>query len=88
MVNLLLKVNAQAYSVEAADVRHELDYLVWQDVKFPEGKIYIKAVAAVDCGFTIFAGAPTLVPTIAWGKLGALAEGARIASQKLWARLT
>jgi hypothetical protein len=26
------------------------------------------------------------VPTIAWAKLGALAEGARIASKKLWAR--
>ena len=30
--------------------------------------------------------APTVVPTIAWAKLGALAEGARLASQKLWGR--
>jgi hypothetical protein len=29
-----------------------------------------------------------VVPTIAWAKLAALAEGARIASQKLWARPT
>jgi hypothetical protein len=28
---------------------------------------------------------PTVVPTIAWAKLAALVEGARIASQKLWA---
>jgi hypothetical protein len=25
-------------------------------------------------------------PTVAWAKLGALVEGARIASSKLWAR--
>jgi 5-methyltetrahydropteroyltriglutamate--homocysteine methyltransferase len=45
-------------------------------------------VPGVDCGFATFAGAPTVVPTIAWAKLGALAEGARVASQKLWARPT
>jgi 5-methyltetrahydropteroyltriglutamate--homocysteine methyltransferase len=49
---------------------------------------YEKVVAGVDCGFATFAGAPTVVPTIAWAKLGALGEGARLASQKLWARLT
>jgi methionine synthase II (cobalamin-independent) len=27
-------------------VRHELDYQVWEDVKFPEGKIYIPGVIA------------------------------------------
>jgi methionine synthase II (cobalamin-independent) len=45
-------------------------------------------VAGVDCGFATFAGAPTVVPTIAWAKLGALTEGARLASKKLWARPT
>ena len=46
IMDLLLKVNAQAYSVEAADVRHELDYQVWEEVKFPDGKIYIPGVIA------------------------------------------
>ena len=46
IVDLMLKVKAQAYSVEAADVRHELDYRVWEDVKFPDGKIYIPGVIA------------------------------------------
>ncbi len=46
IVDLLLRVKAQAYSVEAADVRHELDYQVWEDVKFPDGKIYIPGVIA------------------------------------------
>jgi len=41
-------------------------------------------IAGVDCGFATFAGAPTVVPSIAWAKLEALAEGARIASQRLW----
>ena len=33
-------------------------------------------IAGVDCGFATFAGAPTVLPAIAWAKLGALAEGA------------
>jgi 5-methyltetrahydropteroyltriglutamate--homocysteine methyltransferase len=41
-------------------------------------------VAGVDCGFATFAGAPSVVPTIAWAKLAALVEGARIASERLW----
>ena len=45
-------------------------------------------IAGVDCGFATFAGAPTVVPPIAWAKLSALAEGARLASTKLWARPT
>ena len=41
-------------------------------------------IAGVDCGFATFAVAPTIDPRIAWAKLGAMVEGARIASQKLW----
>jgi 5-methyltetrahydropteroyltriglutamate--homocysteine methyltransferase len=41
-------------------------------------------IAGVDCGFATFVGAPTVVPSIAWAKLEALAEGARIASARLW----
>jgi 5-methyltetrahydropteroyltriglutamate--homocysteine methyltransferase len=46
VIDLLLKVKAQAYSVEAADVRHQLDWKLWEDVKLPEGKIYIPGVVA------------------------------------------
>ena len=42
----MLKVKAQAYSVEAADVRHQLDWKIWEKVKLPEGKIYIPGVIA------------------------------------------
>ena len=42
-------------------------------------------IAGVDCGFATFADRPTVDPEIAWAKLGALVEGARLASRKLWA---
>ena len=45
-VDIMLKVKAQAYSVEAADAAHVLDYKVWEKVKFPDGKIYIPGVVA------------------------------------------
>lgn len=46
VIDLMLKVKAQAYSVEAADVRHQLDWKLWEEVMFPEGKIYIPGVVA------------------------------------------
>ena len=46
VIDLMLTVKAQAYSVEAADVRHQLDWQLWEDVKLPEGKIYIPGVVA------------------------------------------
>ena len=45
-VDIMLKVKAQAYSVEAADAQHILDYKVWDKIKFPDGKIYIPGVVA------------------------------------------
>ena len=41
IVDLMLKVRAQAYLVEAANVRHEHEVAVWEKVKLPEGKILI-----------------------------------------------
>jgi 5-methyltetrahydropteroyltriglutamate--homocysteine methyltransferase len=46
MVDLLLKVNAQAYSVEAGNVRHEHEWKVWRDVGLPEGKLLIPGVVS------------------------------------------
>ena len=46
IVDVMLKVNAQAYSVEAGNVRHEHEYKVWRDVKLPEGKILIPGVVS------------------------------------------
>ncbi len=44
IVDLILRVRAGAYSIEAANVRHEHEYHVWEDVKLPEGKILIPGV--------------------------------------------
>ena len=44
-----------------------------------------RVIASVDCGFGTFAGSDTVAESVVWAKLGALAEGARIASKRLWA---
>ena len=41
LVDLMLRVAAQAYLIEAANARHEHEYAVWEYVKLPEGKILI-----------------------------------------------
>ena len=43
-----------------------------------------RVVAGADCGFGTFAGFGPVDPDIAWAKLGALVEGAAIASERLW----
>jgi 5-methyltetrahydropteroyltriglutamate--homocysteine methyltransferase len=42
-------------------------------------------IAGVDCGFATGAGSTQVDGKVAWAKLGALVEGARLASQQLWA---
>ncbi len=110
VVDLLLKINAQAYSVEAGNVRHEHEWKVWRDTRLPDGKILIPGVvshatnvlehpeliadrlinyasvvgrenviAGTDCGL-----GGRIHPQIAWAKLGALREGADLASKQLW----
>jgi 5-methyltetrahydropteroyltriglutamate--homocysteine methyltransferase len=44
VVDLMLKVKAQAYLIEGANARHEHEYSVWDDVRLPEGKILIPGV--------------------------------------------
>jgi 5-methyltetrahydropteroyltriglutamate--homocysteine methyltransferase len=41
-------------------------------------------IAGSDCGFATFASSPTVHPTVTWAKLRAMAEGARLASERLW----
>jgi len=110
VVDLMLKITAGAYSLEAANPRHEHEWKIWQDVKLPAGKILIPGVvthhtnvvehpelvadrivryanivgrenviAGTDCGMGF-----RVHPQIAWAKLKALAEGARLASKQLW----
>jgi 5-methyltetrahydropteroyltriglutamate--homocysteine methyltransferase len=110
VVELMLKVDAQCYSFEAANVRHEHEWRLWRDVKLPDGKIILPGVvshatnlvehpeliaerirrftdvvgrenviAGTDCGL-----GGRVHAEIAWAKLAALAEGARLASRSLW----
>jgi 5-methyltetrahydropteroyltriglutamate--homocysteine methyltransferase len=37
-------VKAQAYSIEAANPRHEHEFRVWEDTKLPDGKILIPGI--------------------------------------------
>ena len=46
MVDVLLAVNAQAYLIEAGNVRHEHEWEVWRECKFPDGKILIPGVVS------------------------------------------
>ena len=43
-----------------------------------------RVIAGTDCGFGTFAGFGKMDPEISYKKLAALAEGARIASKRLW----
>jgi 5-methyltetrahydropteroyltriglutamate--homocysteine methyltransferase len=43
---VILGIRAGAFSIEAANPRHEHEYHVWEDIKFPEGKIIIPGVVA------------------------------------------
>jgi 5-methyltetrahydropteroyltriglutamate--homocysteine methyltransferase len=113
IADLVLAVNAQAYSVEAGNVRHAHEWRVWEDVKLPEGRILVPGVVShatdlvehpglvaerlvnyasvvgrenvqggTDCGI----GSRVGHEEVAWAKLEALAEGAALASTRLWGR--
>ena len=43
-----------------------------------------RVMAGTDCGFSTFAGFGAVDEDIVYAKLGAMTEGARLASQKLW----
>jgi 5-methyltetrahydropteroyltriglutamate--homocysteine methyltransferase len=46
IVDIVLKVRAQAYSIEASNPRHEHEWQLWEDVKLPEGKMLIPGVVS------------------------------------------
>ena len=115
IVDIVLRVNAGAYCVEAANPRHAHEWEVWEDARLPDGKILAPGVVAhttnivehpelvaqrianyarmlgrenviagADCGFSQGAFNPRVHPSIMWAKLESLAEGAALASEKLW----
>jgi 5-methyltetrahydropteroyltriglutamate--homocysteine methyltransferase len=44
IVDLILKVKAECYSVEAANPQHDHDWQLWETVKLPDGKSYMPGV--------------------------------------------
>jgi 5-methyltetrahydropteroyltriglutamate--homocysteine methyltransferase len=116
-VDLMLRVNAGAYVIEAANPRHEHEWVVWRDVKLPDDKVLVpgvvshcihlvehpelvaqritrfaevvgreRVIAGTDCGFGTSGAGDEVHPEVAWAKLRALVEGARLASERLWSR--
>lgn len=113
IIDIIFKVRAGSYSIEASNPRHEHEWRVFEEVKLPEGAALIPGVvghctdfiehpelvaerlvryaklvgrdnvmAGTDCGL----GPRVGHAKIAWAKLEALAEGARLASKQLWGR--
>ena len=44
IADIMVKINAMQYSIEAANVRHEHEYHVWETVKLPAGKMLMPGV--------------------------------------------
>jgi 5-methyltetrahydropteroyltriglutamate--homocysteine methyltransferase len=46
IVDVMLRIDCQAYSFEAANVRHEHEWRVWETVKLPDGKIILPGIVS------------------------------------------
>jgi len=46
IVDVMLAVNAGAYSFEAGNVRHEHEWSVWRDARLPDGKLMLPGVVS------------------------------------------
>lgn len=110
IVEVMLKIDAGAYSFEAGNVRHEHEWTVWKETRLPDDKLILpgvvshatnvvehpelvaerigrfasligreRVIASTDCGL-----GGRVHPDIGWAKLETLAQGAAIASKRLW----
>jgi 5-methyltetrahydropteroyltriglutamate--homocysteine methyltransferase len=46
IVDVMLAIKAQGYSFEAANVRHEHEWRIWNDIRLPAGKILIPGIVS------------------------------------------
>ncbi len=53
-------------------------------VRFADAVGRENVIAGADCGFASFASSHEVHPEVVWAKFAALAEGARLASKRLW----
>ncbi len=115
VADILFRIDAGAYSFEAANPRHDHEWRVAERYRLPQGKRLIPGavthsnvtiehpeviadrivrwanaagrdniLVGNDCGFQSTAGNTEIPMSVAWAKLEALAQGARLASQRLW----
>jgi 5-methyltetrahydropteroyltriglutamate--homocysteine methyltransferase len=115
IVDVVMRVDAQALAFEGANHRHGHEWQVFESFALPDGKLIIpgvidtssnyvdhpelvaqricryaelvgreRVIAGSDCGFATFASFLPIDPRIAWAKLASLAEGARLATSRLW----
>ncbi len=113
IIDIVFRVRAGSYSIEASNPVHEHEWRVFEAVKLPKDAILIPGVVGhctdfiehpelvaerlvryaklvgrdrvmggTDCGL----GPRVGHPEIAWAKLEALAQGARLATKRLWSR--
>jgi 5-methyltetrahydropteroyltriglutamate--homocysteine methyltransferase len=113
ILDIIFRVRACRYSIEASNPVHEHEWSVFEKHKLPEGAVLIPGVvghctdfiehpelvaqrleryakfvgrenvmAGTDCGL----GPRVGHPKICWAKLAAMAQGARLASERLWKR--
>ena len=113
IIDIIFRVRASSYSIEASNPCHEHEWRVFEKHKPPEGTVLIPGVVG---HFSDFIEHPELVAErlvryanlvgrehvmggtdcglgprvghakIAWAKLEALAQGARLATKRLWPR--
>ena len=113
IIDIVYKVKAQCYSIEAANPQHEHEWIVFKDHPLPDGKILMpgiighaarefvehpeavaqrteryasvvgkeNVIVGTDCGLQ-----RTAHPSITWAKFRAGAEGASIATKRLWGK--
>ena len=110
-LDIVYKVNAECYSIEAANPQHEHEWKVFEEMPLPEGKSLMPGVvghatdiiehpelvaqriaryadvvgkenviAGTDCGLASRVGSGD----VCWGKLKALGDGARLATEQLF----
>jgi 5-methyltetrahydropteroyltriglutamate--homocysteine methyltransferase len=117
VMHVLMDAKPAGILFEAANARHDHEWVYWAEAKIPEHKILIpgmldscsnyvehpeliaqrverfagivgkeRVIAGTDCGFGTFAGYGKVDAEIAYKKLRALADGAAIATQRLWSK--
>jgi len=117
IIDVVFRARPSGISFEAANPRHAHEWMLFETVKLPEGKVLIpgalesksnfiehpqlvaqrieryarlvgrdNVIAGTDCGYGTWVGQAAVDPDVVWAKLGALAEGARIATRNLWGK--